>query len=431
MRKLIEFLFLAAFAMAPLTASALPDLRVQLLFATEENEDCKSQVHYIIQVINMGDSPAENGFDMNLVFHADEQPTPENVGTFEGLHIVVDEPLAAYDLHQEEAFWKSETGIAGGKYKSWLLVDPLDVVEESDETNNKGGPTHFEVNPVICDPGNLAVTAFNAVLEEGPSGLKVTYTAQISNVQGSAVPDSFRVDLYHHRDKIPGYNDPGDASMIVDGLGAGETITFLSAWENPEEGVYHSFVAIDGDGMVFEPTEADNIDGPLVVAVCKDCPECPDAEYAPAPCLCADLPHAEGSCCTGSWYPDGCPSPDVTEVSQPEAIPEAVEQDLDDVLQPPDNADDDAVSEDAIPEALPSEAALPDDATDVVPDATSPDTGTNGGGSSSGGCSAAPHAAGTNLVNPAALLLLALLASLLNRKRAAPGPARRSPSSTL
>jgi hypothetical protein len=411
-RGLMDAALAFSLVLAPGLAQALPDLRVQLLFATEENEDCKSQVHYIIQIINMSEEPA-GAFDMRLVFDAADAPTVENMMSQEGLDIAVGDGIEAFGMHQEEAFWKTATGVAGGMHKSWLLVDPLDEVEEGDETNNLGGPTFFEVNPVVCNPGNLAATQFDAKVE----GHTVTYTAGIGNIAGSAVIQEFRVDLFHDRSKPPGYGEAGDDFMLVQGLDAGQTVTFVSTWEQVPDGVFHSYLTVDSLNVEqFEPSEADNLGGPLQVVVCDPCSECPDGVHSEAGCACGGEAHADGTCCSGVWFDGPCPSPEEAQPELVEETPDVVEAVPETTAEPDATVAD--IAADPSEEATPTPDTQPSDAAHDA--AVESDTG----GSSGGGCNASAHPCGP-AVTSALLLALALLASGRGKREGVSGCARR------
>jgi len=292
---------LAVLAAGP--ARALPDLQVGLLFATEENDACMAQVHYIIQIANGGDQ-AIPFYDLYLVFDASEMPDLGKLDSYPGMWHKSDEPLPAGDLHPLELWWQNPPeGVAKGDYKSWLFLDPMNGVSESDETNNWEGPVFVSVTPPVCTPANLVVTTFEAVAEDGT----IHYTCAVTNNGQSDVAEPFRLDLYHHLKKMPGYDTPGDQTVEIPSLKLGEVYEWKPTWTDVPDGMMRSWCVVDEDDRILESAESDNV-ADLKIGMCQACPPCPAGD-APVPefCSCGEkLADTGFYCCDGDVKKKPC-----------------------------------------------------------------------------------------------------------------------------
>lgn len=336
-------------------AVALPDLRVELLFATEENNNCLSQVHYTIQVLNIGDEPVD-GFDMHLFFHAPEQPTIEDAPDWPGEYIEVDQLLDKWDMFQMETFWqKLPDGLDPGSFSAWLLLDPYEKIPDADLSNNFEGPVYYQVNTQMCHPANLRVDGLDIEV----AGNDVNYAVNIINDSDEEIPIPFRVDLYFDRTIMPGYDEPGDETLEIDYFAAGESLIWETERENVAVGAYTAFAVVDGTNTVIEVTEADNVFGPVDYEVCP---------------------------------PEGCPEPVVEEIA--EELVGAEEPSLD-LVTAPDNTEAEIVAELVEPETAAPDAAFVEQGPEVEE------------GKSSSGCSQAADPS-----PPLPLVLLLLVAGL-------------------
>jgi hypothetical protein len=292
-------------------ALAQPDLSVGLLWGTEENDNCVTQVHYILQVLNEGDEPS-GPFTMHVVFDAPELPLPADVGLYKGISHLVEEPIEPGGMFQVELWWKEAGGVPAGYWTSWLFLDLHDDLAELDEENNTEGPIYLHTEDIECDPENLTLESLDVTV----TGSDIDYLVTVTNSEAGDVPDSFRIDLYRHRESQPGYYDPGDEFTMVEGLAAGESTTFAASWDGVDDGVYEAYAVVDGDNVVFETTEADNIVGPVIVVVCTECPDCVDGEKVTGACRCGGEPVGDGWCCDGVHVAKDCAS--LVEEASPE-----------------------------------------------------------------------------------------------------------------
>jgi hypothetical protein len=346
-------------------ARAEQEVAIQLFFATEENDNCITQVHYIIQLLNKG-TEAVGPFSIHVVFDAPALPAVEDIGLWKGLTYEVADGIAAQDMFQIELWWKEPDGVKPGDYMSWLLIDITDALAETDETNNAAGPVHIKTEPILCNPPNLKIEKFEALLV----GEEIHYSVQVLNTTEYPVHYPFRIDLFFDREKMPGYYDPGDLSTLVETLEIGASFSWEPVFTGLPGGnqIFESYCTVDGDNAVIELTEADNVAGPLKIIHCDggECPPCEDEVEISSACRCGDEVVDFGLCCEGTHEKHACPHP-------PEQVIEA---------------DDDAS---AGPEPIgadltPSDLAAPDPGSpEETPVADATDTGKDAG--DSGGCS--------------------------------------------
>ncbi|MCL6614175.1 MAG: hypothetical protein K6U03_06120, partial [Firmicutes bacterium] len=105
-----------------------PDLLVlgsEISF-TQENPSCGQRIGIVARIRNIGlpSGPAEVGFYLG---------DPAGGGVLLGSSTI---PHLDYlGCHEVECFWTA--GVTPGEYAVWVLVDPLDAIEEEDEGNNK------------------------------------------------------------------------------------------------------------------------------------------------------------------------------------------------------------------------------------------------------------------------------------------------------
>ncbi len=302
-------------------AAALPDLQVGLLFATEENDACMAQVHYIIQITNAGDQPIP-AYSLYLVFDSPELPDAGKLEDYPGKWHKSDKPLPAGDLHPLELWWQNPPdGVAKGDYKSWLFLDPGNLVAEGNETNNWEGPVFVSVTPPVCAPPNLLVKTFEATAVDGT----IEYTCKVTNQGQSDVAEPFRLDLYRDLKKMPGYDTEGDEHVEIPSLLLGETYTWKPAWTGVSDGMKHSWCVVDEDDRILESAESDNV-ADLKIGMCQTCPPCPEGdEPVPEFCSCGEKLADKGYyCCDGNVKKKPC------DWVPPEPVDETADGDLDD-----------------------------------------------------------------------------------------------------
>jgi len=284
-------------------ACALPDLQVGLLFATEENDACMAQVHYILQIVNAGDE-AIPSYDLYIVFDSTDQPDITKIDSYPGKWHKSDKPLAAGDLNPLELWWQNPPeGVPKGDYKGWLFLDPKNTVVESDETNNWEGPVFVSVTPPVCAPPNLKVKTFEATAQDGT----IQYACTVTNDGLADVALPFRLDLYHHQKKMPGYDTAGDQHVEIPSLKIGETYEWTPTWAEVPDGMMHSWCVVDEDDRILESAESDNV-ADLKIGICQTCPSCPEGdEPVPQFCSCGgQLADTGYYCCDGEVMKKPC-----------------------------------------------------------------------------------------------------------------------------
>jgi MYXO-CTERM domain-containing protein len=132
----------------------------------------------------------------------------------------------------------SWSNAAIGLYKSYVLIDPKDLVSEGNENNNLAGPIEVCVGPyVVIKDGTFSVES---------QGAAVTYKATVCN-NGSMAAKKFRVGFWHDRSTPPSSSDMGDIFKAIALLKAGECLDIqvsgglrpngsFTAWCRPDSG---------------------------------------------------------------------------------------------------------------------------------------------------------------------------------------------------
>ena len=145
--------------------------------------------------------------------------------------------------------------LGAGTYQSWVRVDRLNAVKESNENNNVFGPKTVVVS--ATNQPDLTISSFNAL--PSPTG-STYYQVQICNV-GKANSTPTYVDVYTNRATAPPPGLPGDFSTYVSSLGMGAcTFRTLTAMLSP--GTYTSWAQVDRSNYVKESNENNNVNGP-------------------------------------------------------------------------------------------------------------------------------------------------------------------------
>jgi subtilase family serine protease len=153
--------------------------------------------------------------------------------------------------------------LSPGSYSSWLMVDRLNSVVESNEGNNTYGPI-----AVVVPGGVIDLTVTKLSYSIAPTGVgPVTYYATICNPGKSSVP-STQLGLYYNRATAPVAGTAADLVVPVAAIKAG-TCLVQSTTVTLSPGGYQSWAWVDPANAVPEANEANNVAGPLTVVVGK------------------------------------------------------------------------------------------------------------------------------------------------------------------
>jgi hypothetical protein len=109
---------------------------------------------------------------------------------------------------------------------------------------------------------DLGVQSFTATA----SGATVTYTVKYCNL-GTASSAAFAVDLYYQSKTPPAPKQKGDQAKLVGPIAKGTCAVATMQRPNTPIGAYSSWVQLDSGGAIAESNEANNIGGPVQVAV--------------------------------------------------------------------------------------------------------------------------------------------------------------------
>ncbi|MCZ6690815.1 MAG: hypothetical protein O7H41_14580 [Planctomycetota bacterium] len=209
-------------------------------------------VTYQVTVSNLG-GKAASSFRVDLYYDLASPPAMGAAG--DASQTITS--LAAGDV-QTLTFVRTAT--PPGSYSSWVQVDTLDVVSESDETNNVRGPTN--VNVTLPNVPDLEVVSMSASV----TGSTVTYMVTVVN-SGNFAAGAFQVDIYYDQGTAPMPAVPGDDSQVVSSLGAAALTTLTFVRSATPAATYSSWAQADTLGAVMESNENNNTAGPVIVTV--------------------------------------------------------------------------------------------------------------------------------------------------------------------
>jgi uncharacterized repeat protein (TIGR01451 family) len=228
-----------------------PDLQVTSVTWTEN----AGVVDYSITVKNHGDEEAVD-FDIDVYGDQANAPTTGDIGNewWMVAHLAAgDETTLPFSITQD-----CSTGCT-----SWVQVDSMDSVLETDETDNVYGP--MAVGTVQTPPPTTTgpdLQVVSATWAETPSG--IDYTVIVRN-DGDEEAIGFDVDIYGDQAIAPAALEFGDDWNYVASLAAGDEKTLaLSITKDCSTGCT-SWVQVDSSGDVTESDETDNVHGPIAV----------------------------------------------------------------------------------------------------------------------------------------------------------------------
>ncbi|MBW1877167.1 MAG: hypothetical protein JRJ84_02270 [Deltaproteobacteria bacterium] len=204
------------------------------------------EITYEVTVENRGDALSD-GFYVDLHLDRSSAPTGTSVGD-EWDYVTGIGPgqskVVALTLSEVEA----------GSYRSWVIADPEDYAEESDEGNNVRGPVSVEVEEQLLGP-NLEITDFQALSD----GTYTLFGFTIRNT-GDQVATDFWVDLFYDQEDEPDTCAYGDYYEEVVDLQPGASRTFEHEVEDGPEWWWDAWLYVDTCDDVEESEEGDNIE---------------------------------------------------------------------------------------------------------------------------------------------------------------------------
>jgi hypothetical protein len=161
------------------------------------------------------------------------------------------------------------SGLSPGTYSTWLLVDSLGVVAETDEDNNVAGPLEFTVASG-SDPGpdpvgtpDIELLWFEGFAVTEPDA--VIYFIDVQNL-GDGATGPFTLAVYGDQNSQPTSSTPPDDSVAVGSLEPGEIGYVAAEVSGALSGVWHSWVVADPGDSLAESDETNNVLDTQVVA---------------------------------------------------------------------------------------------------------------------------------------------------------------------
>lgn len=231
-----------------------PDLQVSKMAATVGGSATAPSVTYTMAVCNNG-SVASTASQVNLYFNRSSAPTgSETADRSRALGALSPGSCTTLSLA-----WANPK--PGATYTSYAMVDPKDVVSESDEKNNVYGP--LKVSLASAPGADLVIStfrynayAFNTVL----------YRLEVCN-KGKGTAGQNELHVYYDLKSAPTFGQKGDQRVSVPILAAGACRTFYVTRRMTPSGSYSSYALVDVMKQVSETSETNNGAGPLAVSV--------------------------------------------------------------------------------------------------------------------------------------------------------------------
>ncbi|MFZ5785131.1 MAG: CARDB domain-containing protein [Acidobacteriota bacterium] len=153
------------------------------------------------------------------------------------------------------------SGVPPGSYSSYARVDPLNVVAESNESNNTFGPLVVTVGTAAG--ADLSIKSFSSQVIGQTT---VRYQLQVCN-GGTGASGATTVHAYYNRGTAPTAGLSGDQLAAVPNLAPGACSTQNLYRYGTPPGSYTSWAQVDPQNGVQETNETNNVAGPLTVTV--------------------------------------------------------------------------------------------------------------------------------------------------------------------
>ncbi|MCK5805681.1 MAG: hypothetical protein KAI66_22805, partial [Lentisphaeria bacterium] len=212
-----------------------------------------SSVRYQIQVCNKGTGTAGTT-TVDVYFN---RPNPPPLGVH-GDQVTLVPQLGPGACSTRTIF---RSGTPAGTYVSWAQVDVSNIVKETDEANNIGGPTKVSVGGTSNLP-DLRVTSLAAKV----SGSTVYYSIRVCNYGQQAATYS-SLDLYYNSPFPPSAKQTGNDVIKVSPLNVSACQTINRQRTNVPQGTYLSWARTDRLNQIQESNENNNLAGPRTTTV--------------------------------------------------------------------------------------------------------------------------------------------------------------------
>lgn len=198
-------------------------------------------------ISNVGATPS-GAFQVDVWSNAASIPTMGSIGEQTVNHASL---IGAASLTNTITLLTNNTsGIA------YAIVDSPNVVTESNETDNIGGGSSWQV-PVTNPPPNLSVSidSITAVAANIDNDISITYTVTNNGVDPSG---PFAIDLWSNTSPAPIIGSTGESTIAHTGLIGAQSTTLVSVIKSPlTSGV--AYAIVDSANVVAESNETDNV----------------------------------------------------------------------------------------------------------------------------------------------------------------------------
>jgi hypothetical protein len=278
-----------------------PDLWVKDFVAPQKVGDA-TEVMYSVWIENKGTKATTKPFYIDVFYDAPKAPTLATAGDYQGpLPAEVELPLEPGAWVQQDFTWEKAPP---GDYLSWAVVDIDGSIP--DDTNRSNNSKSYALHVEEIQPGqpNLTIEEFYVKV----NGTTATFVIVVANTGDKKLDKPFRTDLFTDNEAPPVCGDQGDFQLLVEeSLEPGAKVEWMVEWKDLPDGEYKAYLMVDGQCVIDETTEGDNLAGPLFVVICSQCNQCSEGEYLTQACFCGEETVQGGFCCDGQWFAVGCP----------------------------------------------------------------------------------------------------------------------------
>lgn len=247
----------------PPQTSGYADLIVDSFVSLPKTPEDGDIIRTTVSVKNIGSSPTEEDTYLDLFLSETTEPAPGVYGDF---FEVIGKGMAAGEI----LYYTFEYSLKQGSYSLYAVVDTDNLVLESKETNNVGGPRTLQV--VGSNAANLAISNLNSSTTSGQTGSILTSFTLSNTGKSDVVNPEVRFTLVDSLDVLKA-NVIADFEpvLIEQTISAGESIENVSATLPLDAyvpaGDFYIRVFVDWQNKVAELNEEDNLVHSTIITI--------------------------------------------------------------------------------------------------------------------------------------------------------------------
>ncbi|MBN1809837.1 MAG: hypothetical protein JW909_12280 [Planctomycetes bacterium] len=233
------------------SAGLQPDLTITGITPSSATPDAGSTISVDVAVTNNGTSDV-GSFRVDLFYDRATAPGIGDIGN---------QNKTVAGLAAGNSTVVTFTGVTNPVPDDWnmyAIVDTLDSVAESDETNNIDGPQSVQWRGVDLKIASIAPSNSSPVI-----GDTISIDVTVEN-QGNVASAAFWVGLFENESPPPAPGDAADDSISVATLDPGaSTIITFNGVTTTTAGIWNTYVIADNALDIAEYNETNNMSGPV------------------------------------------------------------------------------------------------------------------------------------------------------------------------